>query len=194
MALTVLPCLLLLGFGCSFAAVHGPPENHAQLVAFDCTTEDTIPVEDALFGVSAAFGGTMAGFAVANGKIDNAEEVLPVAAGLGAFAVASVASIYGLTVTDECRQARLEAAERRARIEELRHQELLRALSTRDQSGPVHAGVPPTTPVTGRTHGTSPSPAPRQVRPPRQPSPTSTPHPGSPVPEPNAEQRPAQSH
>ena len=194
MALTVLLCLSLVGFGCSFAAVHGPPDNHAHLVAFDCTTEDTIPAEDALFGVSAALGGTMAGFAVANGKIDDAGEVLPIAAGLGAFAVASVAAIYGLTVTDDCRQARLEAAERRARIEEFRHQELLRALSTRDLSGPVHAGDPPTTPGTARTDGTSPAPTPRQVQRPPQPSPASTSDPGSPVPGANAEQRPAQTH
>ncbi|HSD86858.1 MAG TPA: hypothetical protein VLB44_05065 [Kofleriaceae bacterium] len=45
----VLLILALLGSGCSFAFVSGPPANHQRLAYFDCTTSNVVPVLDTIW-------------------------------------------------------------------------------------------------------------------------------------------------
>ncbi|HEX8108568.1 MAG TPA: hypothetical protein VF516_12630, partial [Kofleriaceae bacterium] len=106
--------------GCSLAFVNGPPPQHEQLPAFDCTESRVAPVLDTLFAAL-----QVANFAVAAGSTDqqwsdtfnghppiNRGPAIPLYAALAALG--TVSAYYGYSKTGDCREA-LEAARNRAR-------------------------------------------------------------------------------
>src|SRR6188768_2760267 len=99
---------LVLMSGCSFALVSGPPSNHQQLPAFDCTTSRLGPILDTVWTVL-----QVANLGVAAGRSDaewdtqfkgdppfSRQTAIPVYAVLGALGGAGM--YYGFTRTSRC--------------------------------------------------------------------------------------------
>lgn len=139
--------------GCSFALVSGPPANHRQMAALDCTTSRIGPVLDTVWSalqvlnVVTAVSSTDAEWDEQFGG--NApfsrKAAVPLYATLGAAGIAGM--YYGFTRTSQCRAAKNE-------------------LNTRLMN--EHFGVPMQPGV-----GTWPPPAPPSTMP--APAPTKTP-------------------
>jgi hypothetical protein len=114
--------LVLALTGCSFAFVSGPPENHAQLSYFDCTSSRVVPVLDTILtGLMIANVITFAAESDAdlakNQGCTLGESNCPVLSrksGMlidGAIGLAGAAGmVYGFTKTGDCRRAKNEQA------------------------------------------------------------------------------------
>lgn len=106
--------------GCSFVLVSGPPANHQQLPAFDCTTSRLGPALDTVWTILQALNLSVA-LSKTNQEWDDqfggsppfsrttAVPVYIALAGLGAAGM-----YYGFSRTGECREAKTELAGRQA--------------------------------------------------------------------------------
>ncbi len=111
--------LLVAMSGCSFALVSGPPANHAQLPAFDCTTSrlgpglDTVwtllQVSNLALRASQSEAEYASGFANNDPPITRGTTMVinGVLAGLGIAGM-----YYGFSKTGECRSAKAALAAR----------------------------------------------------------------------------------
>lgn len=117
---TVVLCFALSG--CSFVLVSGPPANHAQLPAFDCTTSKVGPILDTIWTVLQTLN-----LAVALKDSDQEwhdmytndptmdppikrSTAIPLYIGLAGLGAAGM--YYGFSRTGECREAKAELAGR----------------------------------------------------------------------------------
>lgn len=155
--------LLVAMSGCSFALVSGPPANHAQLPAFDCTTSRVGPVLDTIWTLlqvsNLAIRASQSDAEYASGFVNNDPPISRgttmvingVLAGLGAAGM-----YYGFSKTGECKSAKA-------------------ALNARMQNGggyPQQPGVGTWPPPQG-----GPYPPPQGGQPPQQPGPYAPPQP-----------------
>ena len=95
----------LLSSGCSLLFVRPPPGNHWELERFDCTSNNVAPVIDFIGGglsVAGAVFAASANDATWTGPIDRTASV---GVNIGIAALSVLSTIYGLTVTGNCREA-----------------------------------------------------------------------------------------
>lgn len=106
--------------GCSFAFVSGPPSNHRELPAFDCSESRVVPILDTIWTglqalnlITAAVSSDKTWNDTFNGNPplsrQSAIPLYAVLAGLGAAGM-----YYGYSRTGACRDAKAEAAGRAA--------------------------------------------------------------------------------
>jgi len=180
--------------GCSFAFVSGPPDNHAQLSYFDCTSSRLAPILDTvLTGLMLANVITLAAESDADLARSQGctlgESNCPVIsrhAGMlidGAIGLAGAAGmVYGFTKTGACRRAKNEQA-----LRQPPQQPYMPGSWPPPQGAPPPQGQPGTWPPPAQG---APQPAP-----PPQPAPQSQPAPqpqSQPARQPAPQPQPAQ--
>ena len=116
MVRVALVCLCLTG--CSFAFVHGPPDNHRQLPVVGCTSSNAAPVLDTIFTVL-----ELSNLGLASAQSDEQwandfggnpplkrGNAMPFYAALSA--VGAAGAYYGFTRVGACKAAQAEAVRR----------------------------------------------------------------------------------
>jgi len=104
--------------GCSFAFVSGPPANHRQMPAFNCTESRVVPVLDTIWTVLQTSNLILAAASSDQKWSDLYNGNPPISRGAAiplyaVFAALGAAGMYyGYTRTSECRDAKEEAAGR----------------------------------------------------------------------------------
>jgi hypothetical protein len=110
--------LALLGSGCSFAFVSGPPANHQKLAYFDCTSSNVVPVLDTIWTVLQTLNLVTAVAADDQKWNDTFNGKPPFSRGVAIplYAVAAAAGgagmWFGYTRVSECKSAKGELAMR----------------------------------------------------------------------------------
>lgn len=157
--------------GCSFALVSGPPANHRQLPAFECTTSRVGPVLDTVWTGLQVLNLALALASDEQGWDDTFSGNPPFSRGVGiglysAFAALGGAGMwFGYTRTGACRAAKQDLAVRSA-------QQPPPVLPTAPPTVPPTT-PPPTPPPTGAGSGSNAEPWPPLQ--PATPSPAPTP-------------------
>jgi hypothetical protein len=102
--------------GCSFIFVHGPPRNHENSVAFECTSSVVAPVLDTVWAGLNGIGAISAAStdeATWNSRSTTSRGAV-IAVGAGWFLLSGASAIYGFTRTQSCRDAERDLAVRLA--------------------------------------------------------------------------------
>ena len=110
--LVLITCLSVLGSGCSFAFVKGPPSGHESLQDFSCTEGRTVPVLDATW---AGLGAVVLVAALAedpNSGSGDAIKSISTIVGGGSLALWGLSALVGVDRVDRCRAAKAELARR----------------------------------------------------------------------------------
>jgi hypothetical protein len=110
--------LLVMLSGCSFVLVSGPPDNHQQLPAFDCTTSRLGPGLDTVWSILQVLNFATAAASTDDDWNDNfggdppfsRSTAMPVYGVLAGLGIAGM--YYGFSRTGECRSAKAALANR----------------------------------------------------------------------------------
>lgn len=170
--------LVTVGFslacgGCSFLFADPPPSRHETMLYFDCTSTPGLEVADGVFGLSTALTGvTTLSQSEAEYQEDNPDGDRNTAAAVS-FVMAGVfagSAIYGIVVTENCKDAKDELRQR---------------IMERERQGakPVSAALPPAPllPAPPPADAPPPSIGPEAVPPPVPPPPPAAPPPAAPA-------------
>ena len=108
-AVVFLVGLLSIGSSaCGFIFSHGPPDGYEQMASFDCTTENTGPILDLVWGGLNVAGALAAASNPA--QYQNSGQIVTV--GLAWGVVSGVAAGTGFSKSSRCRAAKLQLAQR----------------------------------------------------------------------------------
>lgn len=185
---------------CSFLFVQGPPANHAEDPAFDCTTSRGWPVFDVIWAGLNGLGAASAAGEDASTTTqpeDGPSRDQVVLIGLGWLVVSGISAIYGFNKTAECSTAKrqrdahyvlpaqpapVQAASQECLDE--RRRALRAALRVEDQAEQIRlikAAPVCTPPIAPPARGSAAAPAtPPAAMPPAAPGSTPSATPGSP--------------
>jgi hypothetical protein len=104
--------LATAGAGCSFLFVNGPPAEHRKMSFFGCTSSNTIPTLDAVFGTAALVDAVAAGAGSSTfGSSVGTRRAEAITFGAEALLLGA-SSAYGYQKTSECRKAEAELQRR----------------------------------------------------------------------------------
>lgn len=97
---------------CGFIFSHGPPDGYEQMTSFDCTTENTGPILDLVWGGLNVAGALAA--ASNPGQYQNSGQIVTV--GLAWGVVSAAAAGTGFSKSSRCRAAKLQLAQRQGGV------------------------------------------------------------------------------
>ncbi len=95
---------------CGFIFSHGPPDGYEQMSSFDCTTENTGPILDLVWGGLNVAGALAA--ASNPSQYQNSGQIVSV--GLGWGVISGIAAGTGFSKSSRCRAAKLQLAQRQS--------------------------------------------------------------------------------
>jgi hypothetical protein len=137
----------ILGTGCSFLFVNGPPRDHERRASFTCTESNAWPVVDAIWAGLNGIGAASA----ANDEMNPDKDQI-IAVGVGWLLVSGISAVYGFGKVSDCKTATGHRDERVRRVYDPDAEPVPRA--TKPAARPVAPSHP------------APSPAPAAAGPP----------------------------